>query len=374
VLPDDEIRDIFAELRRVGVDLGRPPGLALGTGFRDGELLVWLRGLPDGLGHDAFVEALNALIAAATPNVVLDDGEPVPPPRRYSPTIEQVHAAIDILLREWDPLGAHLGELARDAVAIPAYNAVTSILQEGPTRNVEVRIAAHLQKTERNVFGVRAGPLIQTRYLARRIMQAVAEHPGPPHDFNPFELALRETQEGDVADAGGPGGRSRSSGRQTVALGPRGDEPTNTLDPNASCNECGVTGTVAWVTREIEPRLSRYCLTCWRQVRHRYHESPERMRDLDAVDRDSPEFKIAVFDSVYEHARERPRSSDSALWEDKAPFVRMGFALQRNETPGDHERRLKRFANELASLATRMYDPMPSDIEAFVQRYATPDA
>ena len=56
-MTDDEIRDIFVELRRVGVDLGRPPGLALGTSFREGELLAWLRRLPDDLGHDAFVEA-----------------------------------------------------------------------------------------------------------------------------------------------------------------------------------------------------------------------------------------------------------------------------------------------------------------------------
>ena len=52
----------------------------------------------------------------------------------------------------------------------------------------------------------------------------------------------------------------------------------------------------------------------------------------------------------------------------------MGFARQRNEAPIDHERRLKQFANDLASLATRMYDPMPPDIETFVHRYATRDA
>ena len=51
---------MFAELRRVGVDLGRPPGLALSTGFRDGEFLAWLRELPDALGHDPFVERLAA--------------------------------------------------------------------------------------------------------------------------------------------------------------------------------------------------------------------------------------------------------------------------------------------------------------------------
>ena len=368
-MTDDEIRDIFAELRRVGADLGRPPGLALGTGFRDGELLAWLRGLPDDLGHERFVEDLNAFITAATPNVVLDDGEPVRSPRRYSPTIEQVHAASDILIREWDPLGARLGELTRDDVAIPAYNAVFAVIHDGPTRNVEARIAGNLRGTEREVFGVRASPLIQTRYLARRIMQAVAENPGPPHEFDPFELSPQEKREAHAAAPASQGGRSRGSGRQTVRLGPRGDEPANTLDPDAACNECGAIGTVAWVTRETEPQLSRYCLTCWRQVRQRYHGFPD-FPDAE----DSPERAIAIFDHIYEYKRERWRSSDSALWEDKARFVRMGFAVQRNEAPDAHERRLRRFAGELAALATRMYDPMPPDIEAFVRQYAPPDA
>ena len=368
-MTDDEIRDIFAELRRVGVDLGQPPGLALGTGFREGEFLAWLRGLPDGLGHDAFVEALSAFIAAATPNVVLDDGESVPSPQRYSPTVEQVHAAIDILMREWDPLGARFGELSRDDVAIPAYNAVFAIVRDGPTRDVEARVAAKLRGTEREVFGVRASPLIQTRYLVRRIMQAVAERPGPRHEFDPVGRLRQEAEAAEATEIAASGGSARRSRGRTVRIGPRGDEPTNTLDPNASCDECGAIGTVAWVTREIEPRLSRYCLTCWLQVRAKYHGLTEIPQD-----RDSPEFMIAVFDHMYEYVRERPRSSDSALWDDKAPFVRMGFAPQRDETPSDHERRLKQFANDLASLATRMADPMPADIEAFVQRYTAADA
>lgn len=188
VLPDDAIREIFAELRRVGVDLGQPPGLALGTGFREGELLAWLRGLPDGLGHAAFAEELTAFITAATPNVLLDDGEPVPSPRRYSPTVEQVHAACDILMLEWDPLGARLGDLTRDDVAMPAYNAVNAILRAGPTRNVEATIAANLRGTEREVLGVRASPLMQTRYLLATRMydpmpsdiEAFVRQYGPP--------------------------------------------------------------------------------------------------------------------------------------------------------------------------------------------------
>ena len=367
-MTDDEIRDIFAELRRVGVDLGRPPGLALGTGFREGELLAWLRGLPDGLGHERFVEGLNAFITAATPNVVADDGEPVPPPRRYAPTIEQVHDACDILSREWDPLGARLGELTRDDVAVPAYNAVNAILRGGPTRDVEARIAATLRGTEREVFGVRAGPLLQTRYLVRRIMQAVADNPGPPHEFDPFERLRDEALQADAAEAAASGGRERQSRRRTVSIGPRGDEPTP-LDPNASCSECGATGTVAYVTRDIEPRLSRYCVECWSKVRHKYDWFAESSHETD-----SPEAMIAAFERIYERVREPWVSAGSALWGDQILWIKQLLEPNENVTPADRETHLKWLATELMNRAPRMHGPMPPDIEAFVQQYGAPDA
>ena len=368
-MTDDEIRDIFAEFQRVGVDLGRPPGLALGTGFRDGELLAWLRGLPDGLGHDAFVENLNAFIAVATPNVVLlEDGEPVPSPRRYSPTIEQVHAACDILSREWDPLGARLGELTRDDVAIPAYNAVFAIIQGGPTRNVEALVAAKLRGTEREVYGVRAAPLIQTRYLVRRIMQAVAAHPGPPHEFDPFERLRNEALQADTAETAASGGRAHQSRRRTVSIGPRRDEPVP-LDPNASCSECGATGTVAYVTRDVDPRLSRYCADCWRKVRHRHSWFPETTHE-----RDSPEAMIAAFEHIYEHVRDPWVSAGSALWDDQLFLIRKVLEPDENVTPANREAHLKWLATELVNRAPRMHGPMPPDIEAFVQQYGGLDA
>src|SRR5687767_646158 len=101
-MTDEEIRDVFAELHRVGADLGRPPGLALGTGFRDGEFLTWLRSLPEELGHDAFVARLNEKVSALQPNAAVAlpasiDGRPY----RMWPTVEQMNAGIEILVREW---------------------------------------------------------------------------------------------------------------------------------------------------------------------------------------------------------------------------------------------------------------------------------
>src|SRR5690349_3346437 len=120
-MTDDEIRDVFVELRRIGVDLGQPPGLAIGTGFREGELLPWLRALPSNLGHAAFAERLSEYVAAAAPNGYM--GEPTHEHRDY-PTIEQLNAGIDVLIAEWDPLGARLGDLSRDDVSISAYNSL----------------------------------------------------------------------------------------------------------------------------------------------------------------------------------------------------------------------------------------------------------
>ena len=363
-MTDDEIRDVFSEFRRIGVDLGQPHGLALGTGFGEGEFLAWLRTLPDGLGHDAFVEDLNAHIAQASPNVVLPDGTPAPRPRRYSPTVDQVHAAIDILLREWDPLGARLGELTRDDVAIPAFNAVNAILHGGPTRHTEAVIAAQLRMTEREAFDVRAAPLIQTRYLVRRIMQVVADNPGPPHEFDPFESIPEEAGDATAAKSGM---RSAHSSRSTVRLGPRGDEPP-ALGPDAACDDCGTIGTVAWVTRDTEPRLSRYCADCWRRVRHRY------WWPADMPDKETPEGMIAIFDHVYDRIREKPRGSGSALWEDQLGFFTAATKPDEDIAPDERDRRLRQFASQLADLAPRMYGPMPPEIAAFVQRYAGPDA
>ena len=89
-MTDDEIREVFAELQRVGVDLGRPPGLALGTGFRDVEFLAWLRALPDALGHDEFVARLSEQVSAAQPNAVALPARPDGQPHRMWPTVEQL--------------------------------------------------------------------------------------------------------------------------------------------------------------------------------------------------------------------------------------------------------------------------------------------
>lgn len=361
-MTDEEIRTIFEELRRIGADPGRPPGLALGTGFGPGELIPWLRALPDNVGHDAFAERLKTHVESAAPIATpppAEDSRPngTEPTFSFShPTLEQLEAATDVLVREWDPLGARLGELPREVAAQTAFDALNGIVANRGSRRLEQRIAKHLATVEEREFGVRPSPPEQRRYLARRLIQVADEHPAPVRRIDYREMASKAT------------GRATTS---AVALGPRGDEPP-ALDPNAACTECGAVGTVAFVTREIEPLVSRYCAPCWRRVRHKYWG----LR-MPKVDKETPAGLIALLDYMDEMAAERQLSVGSALWEDRIEFVKAALDSQPDESDPDGAKRRAHFrhlAREIVNHAAEMQGPMPPEFEAFVREYGGPDA
>lgn len=380
-MTNDEIRDVFAELERVGVDLGQPPGLALGTGFREGEFRAWLRTLPDDLGHDAFVERLTQQVNAAQPNAgaSLPRGSAAGQPHREFPTVEQVHGAVDVLLREWDPLGARLGEMSREDVVHHAFNALGRVLRGQDPDAIERSISAMLGNVEQEAFGVRPSPRANRRYLARRIIQVVVDHPGPPHEEDAWAEMQRATEssmaiaraEGRVRET-----RTATSSGVTVCFGPRGDEPP-ALDPNAACTECGVIGTVAVVGREVEPLYSRYCLACWSTVRDKYWGSFWR-KHPKVEDEATPEGMIAALDAGREEmlfqARERTRFAASAMWEDHLPFTEAMVAPNDAISPEVRERELRRAARDLRARASHMYGDMPPAVEAFVRQFAGPDS
>jgi hypothetical protein len=370
-MTDEELRDVFAELRRVGVDLERSPGLALGTGFRDGEFIAWLRTLPDDLGHDAFADRLDAHVVAAAPlppSASLQGTDtPRPPSFLECATLEQLEAAIDVLTEEWDPLGARLGKLSREDVEQFAFDIMNTILAFGGN-GPEKRVARMLGSLEEREFGVRASPVLQRRYLARRLMGIVVDHPSPPAEhgiWNPTNAVDIDAPPNHTERHAN--GRTVSATASRVRLGPRGDEPP-ALDPNAVCGQCGTTGTVAVVMRGSEPAISRYCIDCWRGVRHTYL-SPRLPADTS-----TPQGTIAVFDYMRSMMRERPRYAASALWEDCLDFVRAALSSNEAGAPSDRERRLRRVASDLLSRAPKMYGPMPPEIEAFVRDYTSPPA
>lgn len=374
-MTEHEIRDVFAELHRVGVDLAQPPGLALGTGFRDGEFLTWLRALPDGLGHGEFATRLRQHVDAAQPNA----GEGLPSradgrPHRAWPTIEQLRAGIDVLVREWDPLGARLGDLASDDVAHVAQNALGFALSGLPPHHIERSIAGMLGEVEAEVWALRPSPKEQRRYLARRLIQVVVDQPGPPHENNPWD----DFGAIDTTDAATSGRSSTGSTRvrgRVVRLGPRGDEPP-ALGPDTPCSECGRIGTVAVVMREVEPLMSRYCPTCWSGVRDKYWLQPLRAFQEPLPDRSTPEGMISALDrfrEMTERAREAPRHVRSALWEDCLPYIQMALGENERETLSEREARLRQMARQLVSEAGSMYGPMPVQIDSFIRQYAASD-
>jgi hypothetical protein len=360
-MTDDEIRAVFAELRRIGVDLERPPGLALGTGFRGGEFPIWLQALPDALGHDAFVERLNAHVAEAAPLPATADSASTAPDHSLAfftcVTLEQLEAAIDVLVEEWDPLGARLGVLSREDVNQHAFDLMNGVLMSGNS-DAERRVAKMLGSLEEHEFGVRPSPTQQRRYLARRLMRVVIDHPSPREDVE--SPRIEQHRHGRMVTATARANR--------VLLGPRGDEPP-ALDPQASCSQCGTTGTVAVVMRDAEPLMSRYCVECWRGVRDKYWNwSPP------VVDKTTPQGMIAIVDYMRFMAREQQRYAASALWEDTPDFVRASLGPNEGEMTPDRQRHLERLARELLEQTPRMYGPMPPEIEAFVQQYAPPPA
>jgi hypothetical protein len=379
-MTDDEIRDVFAELHRVGVDFGQPPGLALGTGFREGELLGWLRELPDALGHDAFAERLTARVDSAQPNAGSRlPRQPDGRPHRLWPTVEQLHAAIDVLVTEWDPLGARLGELPRDAVTHHAQNMLGIILNGGDPDRMERLIAGQLGAVEQEVFEVRPSPRAQRRYLARRLIQVVVDQPGPVHEEDPFSVADRAAQASlELARAEGRARETHTAtgGSTTICFGPRGDEPP-ARDDGAACDECGAIGTVAFVGREVEPRYSRYCPSCWRKVRDKYWDWHLDARQFaNPTDQSTPEEIIAAFDRIGEmflRARERVCVVGTALWEDRGPLIERQLGRSEGESEADHDRRLRQLATQVVGQAPTMHGAMPSGIEELIRRYS-PDA
>ncbi len=218
-MTDEEIRTIFDELRRIGADPGRPPGLALGTGFGLGEFIQWLRTLPDNVGHDAFAERLKTHIESAAPIAARPTAEDfrsngAEPPSFFShPTLAPLEAATDGLAQEWDPLGARLGELPRDVVADAAFKALSSIIANRGRPNLQKQLAKLLAAVEEREFGVRPSPVEQRRYLARRLIQVADAYPATVRRIDVAEMASTGT-----------------AVRQVVHLGPRGDEPP-ALDP-----------------------------------------------------------------------------------------------------------------------------------------------
>ena len=91
--------DVERELRRIGVDLVRLKGLAT-SGISGTEFIDWLRTVPGGIGHDAFMARLQASPDAGGPHAPGPGEAPVPDVSSYrDPVIEERKAFFDELRR-----------------------------------------------------------------------------------------------------------------------------------------------------------------------------------------------------------------------------------------------------------------------------------
>jgi hypothetical protein len=140
------------------------------------------------------------------------------------------------------------------------------------------------------------------------------------------------------------------------------------LDPEGVCARCHAFGTVARVTTQSDPpRSARYCGGCWPEVR--------REQGLMGA-RPKPPETAAEWVTFYDRHHQPPRSSESRSWLDTMDFIK----LMTEDVPAeerDHPKRpqtLARFAADIRSMEHKMDGPMPPEVEAFVQRYHTPDA
>jgi len=91
--------DVERELRRIGVDPVRLRGLAT-RGISSGDFIGWLRTIPGGIGHDAFMVRLQATADAGGPHPPGPGEAPAPGVASYrDPAIEERKALWEELER-----------------------------------------------------------------------------------------------------------------------------------------------------------------------------------------------------------------------------------------------------------------------------------
>jgi hypothetical protein len=96
------------EFRRIGLDVDRLPGIMAGRGVGPADFLRWLRTIPGGTGHDAFVRRLAAAPAEGGPHAPGPDEPEAPDAATFrDPEIEQRIQFLDELDRVVPPSTIH---------------------------------------------------------------------------------------------------------------------------------------------------------------------------------------------------------------------------------------------------------------------------
>jgi hypothetical protein len=133
-------------------------------------------------------------------------------------------------------------------------------------------------------------------------------------------------------------------------------------EPTARCERCGKLGTVARATRHSEPPLVlRYCADCW----------PAAQSELEA--RQNEEHKQWRLSPARNTSPAPGWSSTSRSWHDVVRFLRL-IASPPSDGRAPTQQELRSIASEINATANEMSGAMPSEVRAFLDKYAPPAA
>jgi hypothetical protein len=139
-------------------------------------------------------------------------------------------------------------------------------------------------------------------------------------------------------------------------------------EPNATCESCGVTGTVGRAVRTDDGgqviELHRFCASCWAEQSARYRARWEEEHRLasDAWLR-APQ--------VVPPPPSRGAAFESATWHATLDFVRELNRAMRPMLPPTPEQ-LAAIAADIQAQAEELEGPMPIAVAAFLQAYGAP--
>ena len=152
----------------------------------------------------------------------------------------------------------------------------------------------------------------------------------------------------------------REASRDEVQLGPLLFEP---LDPDACCDECGATGTVAVTVLHSTPeQVRRYCEDCWPAARERWEKEQEEQT--------LAWFRQGMRAGPFERPAKPPkRSAGSRSWNDIGLFIER-YLLRSDGSPATELENLASTAKDIRVNESKMHGPMPAKIAAFVEKYS----
>jgi hypothetical protein len=245
-------------------------------------------------------------------------------------------AGVALMLAEWQPTGMRPQEIPRDTLEEFVFHFFGPLLAPRGFPPID-HVTAMIASAEESRLHVSRSSEAHRRLLAMRLDEIVRSRPlaNPLIRRAPSAIVMKVTTDGD--------------------------DTQPALDPHAACGRCGTLGTVARVTVASQPRrITRFCPTCWREVRSDYiSRGPPRPPSTARE-------QIAFLDRPTE-----PVSVESRLWDDIEDNIDLVLSAR-----ADPEHRkdvtpqlLAQLADGIELQASKMHGPMTEKVTAFVKEF-----